>query len=145
MTGTRRTVCFVLFLLLGGCKTLNRVGLWKRPDFKVYHLGNAEQPEWLDLNKTPVDGRDLNHVFVLEETPSSEATLLLWQNNVKYAWSVAVNGRKLGQLALYEIPVVTPLAVPSGLLKKGENTLTLTAPKENDEILVGLIRVEPRP
>lgn len=132
-------------MLLGGCKTLDRVAFWKKPDFKTYHLGNAGQPEWLDLDKTPVDGRDLNHPFTLEETPNGEATLLLWQNNVKHAWAVSVNGRKLGQLALFENPVVTPFAVPSGLMKKGENTLTVAAPKENDEILVGLLKVDPRP
>jgi len=144
VTGARRTVWFVLLLLLlPGCSVVHRV--LKIPDFRIYHLGNPEQPEWLDLNKTPVDGRELSHVFLLEETPSGESTLLLWQNNVKYAWPVLVNGKKLGQLALYEIPVITPFAVPSGLLKKGENTLTITAPKENDEILVGLMRLDPRP
>jgi len=144
VTGARRTVWFVLLLLLlPGCSVVHRV--LKIPDFRIYHLGNPEQPEWLDLNKTTVDGRELSHVFLLEETPSGESTLLLWQNNVKYAWPVLVNGKKLGQLALYEIPVITPFAVPSGLLKKGENTLTITAPKENDEILVGLMRLDPRP
>src|SRR5262249_50235731 len=129
--------------LLAGCTLVHKV--LPAPSFKVYHLGNPDQPEWLDLNQTPVDGRELNHKFVLEETPPSEATLLIWQNNVKYAWPVSVNGKKLGQLALFENPVITPFAAPSGLLKKGENTLTITGPKENDEILVGLMRVEPRP
>ena len=144
-TNNRVSFVVILLLLLAGCKTLEKVAFWKRPDFKTYHLGNADQPEWLDLNKTPVDGRDLTHPFVLEETPASEATLLIWQNNVKYAWTVSVNGKKLGQLALFENAAITPFAVPSGVLKKGENTLTITAPKENDEILVGLLRLEPRP
>ena len=132
-----------LLALLPGCAVWHRV--WKTPDFKIYHLGDPEHPEWLDLNKTPVDGRELTHPFVLEEVSGGESTLFLWQNNVKYAWPVAVNGKKLGQLQLYEIPVLTAFALPPGLLKKGENVLTLTAPKENDEILVGLMRIDPRP
>ncbi|HLY11723.1 MAG TPA: CehA/McbA family metallohydrolase [Planctomycetota bacterium] len=141
-----RPVCLGgLLLLLLGCSTLQRVAFWQRPDFRVYHLGNPDQPEWLDLNKTPVDGRDLTHAFVLEEVSAGESTLLLWQNNVKYDWPVALNGRKLGKLQLYEIPVVTAFALPPGLLKKGENVLSITSPKENDEIQVGLLRVDPHP
>ena len=134
-----------LLLLLSGCTTLKKVAFWQKPDFRVYHLGNPDQPEWIDLNKTPVDGRELTHSFTLEEVATGESTLLLWQNNVKYDWPVSVNGRKLGKLQLYEIPVLTAFAVPTGLLKKGENILTINAPKENDEILVGLVRVDPRP
>jgi len=144
MIKTKQTVCFVLICLgMPGCRTIDRV--WNAPDFKVYHLGDPTQPEWLDLNKTPVDGRDLTHRFVLEEVGGGESTLLLWSNNVKHAWSVSLNGKKLGQLPLYEIPVLTPYAVPAGLLHKGENLLTLGAPKENDEILVGMVRIDPRP
>ena len=35
--------------------------------------------------------------------------------------------------------------MPAGLLHKGENLLAPGAPKENDEILVGMIRIDPRP
>jgi hypothetical protein len=144
---TNRTVAFVgLLLLLGGCTTLQKVGIWQKPSFRVYHLGNPDQPEWLDLNKTPIDGREMNHAFTLEEVPPGEATLLIWQNNVKYDWPVSLNGKRLGKLQLYEIPVLTAIAVPTGVLRRGENTLTINAPpKENDEILVGLVRVEFHP
>ena len=33
-------------------------------------------------------------------------TLLLWQSNVKFGWTVSLNGKKLGQLPLYEIPLI---------------------------------------
>jgi len=144
MNRARQTVSFALLCLaLPGCRVIERV--WKAPDFKIYHLGDPNQPEWLDLSKTPIDGRELNHPFVLEEVGPGESTLLLWHNNVKYAWTVSVNGKKLGQLPLYEIPVLTPFAVPAGLLHKGENLLALAPPKENDEILVGMVRIDPRP
>src|SRR5579859_7162849 len=132
-----------ILALLSGCSLWHRV--WKAPDFKIYHLGNADQPQWLDLNKTPVDGRDLTHPFVLEDASPGESTLFLWQSNVRSVWPVSVNGRKLGQLQLYEIPVISAFALPAGLLKKGENVLAISAPKENNEILVGLVRISPRP
>lgn len=145
MTTPKQAIPFVVLLCLAlpGCRVIDRV--WKAPDFKIYHLGDPNQPEWLDLNKTPVDGRELNHKFVLEGVGPGESTLLLWHNNVKYDWIVSVNGKKLGQLPLYEIPLLTPFAVPGGLLHKGENLLTLSPPKENDEILVGMVRIDPRP
>jgi len=144
MIRTRSAALLALMVLLTGCTTLKKVAFWQKPDFRVYHLGNPDQPEWLDLNKTPVDGRDLTHPFMIEELDAGEYTLLPWQNNVKYDWPVSVNGKKLGKLQLYEIPVVTAFALPAGLLRKGENVLTITAPKENDEILVGLLKVVPR-
>jgi hypothetical protein len=129
--------------LLAGCTVIHKV--LSTPDFKIYHLGSADQPEWLDLSKEPVHGRDLHHPFVLEEVPPGEATLLLYSNNVKYAWAVSLNGKKLGQLPLFENAALTPFAVPGGTLKKGENVLALASPKENDEILAGMVRIEPLP
>ena len=84
-----------------GCRVIERV--WKAPDFKIYHLGDPAQPEWLDLNKTPVDGRDLNHPFVLEEVAQANPPCCSG-SNVKYAWSVSVNGKKLGQLPSSKTP-----------------------------------------
>ncbi|HZE98140.1 MAG TPA: CehA/McbA family metallohydrolase [Planctomycetota bacterium] len=141
---TKRTVLFVGILAgLAGCTVWHRV--WKTPEFTLYHLGNPDQPEWLDLDKEPVHGRDLKAPIVLEEAAPGESTLLLWHDNVKYLWTVTLNNRKLGTLPLYEIPMITAFAVPNGVLNKGENTLVLTPPRENDEIRFGVMRVEPHP
>jgi hypothetical protein len=138
---TKRTVCFVV-LLLAGCAAPERP--WKSLDEKVYHLGTAGQPEWLEFANDPPHGRDLNVSFPAEPNVT-ERTLLLLQNNVKYAWSLNLNGKKLGQLPLYEIPIVSAFALPPGALKTGENLLNVSPPRENEDILVGKFRLDPRP
>lgn len=129
-------------MALAGCAAPEKP--WKALDFKVFHLGNAEKPEWLEFAKEPPHGRELSLPFPAEVN-ETEHTLLLWQDNVKLAWSVGLNGRKLGPLAQYEFPVITPFAVPAGTLKQGENLLTIGAPRQDDSILVGMIRIDPRP
>src|SRR5579863_591818 len=127
---------------LSGCSVVPRS--WRQPDFKIYHLGTAGQPEWLEFANDPPVGRELSLPFD-SEVNETESTLFLWQDNVKYAWKVGLNGKPLGQLALYEIPVLGAFAVPAGLLKKGENLLTITPPKEQEDIQVGMVRLDPRP
>lgn len=145
MRTTKWTVHFVVYTLLAGCAILKPEKTWKDFDFKVYHLGTAGQPEWLEFAQDPPHGRDLAIPFQSETVNETEATLLLWQSNVKFAWSVSVNGKKLGQLPLYEVPMLSAFALPAGLLKKGDNTMAVAPPKENEDILVGLARIDPRP
>jgi hypothetical protein len=143
MTATKQTVSFVACLLaLGACAAPEKA--WKSLDFKVYQLGSPDKPEWLEFAKERPHGRDLAHSF-LGEVNEAEQTLLVWQDNVKLAWTVSVNGKKLGQLALYEFPVITAFALPAGTLKAGDNTLAIAAPKVVDDILVGMVRIDPRP
>ena len=139
---TKRTVYFVTLLALAGCLFPERG--WKSMDFKVFHLGNPEKAEWLEFAKEPAHGRDLALPFPAEVN-ETESTLLVWQDNVRLSWAVGLNGRKLGSLALYDFPVLTAFALPAGALKKGENTLTITGPKEDDSILVGMVKIDPRP
>ncbi len=134
----------ILLALLGGCTLLQpSPKSWKDLDFKVYHLGVKGQPEWLEFANDPPHGRELAMPFPAEFN-AAEYTLLLWQSDVKQAWPVAVNGRKLGQLDLNEVPVISAYALPAGSLKK-DNVLTVSSPKKNDDILVGLARIVPRP
>jgi hypothetical protein len=143
--GTKQTGYFVpLLVALAGCFSPSTERDPKSFDFKVYHLGTAGSPEWLEFAHDPPHGRELYHAFPAE-VGEGEATLLLYQNNVKWAWPVSLNGKKLGQLALSDVPTLTTFALPAGLLKKEGNVLSVTPPKENDDILVGLIRTEPRP
>jgi hypothetical protein len=140
MTFLRRN--FVIWMALTGCVASDRA--WKSLDFKVFHLGNPDKAEWLEFAKEPCHGRDLSLPFPAEVN-ETESTLLLWQDNVKWGWDVSLNGKKLGQLALYEFPVITAFALPAGTLKKGDNTLTITAPKREDSVLVGMMKIDPRP
>ena len=140
----KQTVCFFAVLLLAGCAVLRPAPkTWKDLDVKIYHLGTKGQPEWLEFANDPPHGRELAMPFPAELN-AAEYTLLLWQSDVKQTWPVAVNGRKLGQLDLNEVPVISAYALPAGALKK-DNVLTVSSPKKNDDILVGMIRIEPRP
>jgi hypothetical protein len=141
---TKTTVFFVFTVLLAGCFQTSTERNPKSFDFKVYHLGTAGKPEWLEFAHDPPHGRELYHAFPAEPG-EGEATLLLYQSNVKYAWPVSLNGKKLGQLALTDNPTITAFALPAGSLKKEGNVLGVTPPKETDDILVGLIRTDPRP
>jgi hypothetical protein len=149
---TKRSVHFVSALLLGGsalfaasCGVLQPAPKsWKDFDFRVYHLGTRGQPEWLEFANDPPYGTQVSIPFPAEVN-DTEATLLLWQNNVKGGGTVTVNGKKLGTLELYEFPVISAYAVPAGTLKKGENVLLIQPSRPKDDILVGMVRIEPRP
>lgn len=141
MAGLRR-IAFGFTLLLSGC--LFSAKTWKDFDFKVYHLGTAGQPEWLEFANDTPHGRELTIPFPSEANPT-ESTLLLYQDSIKFAWGVTLNGKKLGQLPLYDIPIISAFALPPGALRKGDNVLQISPPKENDDILVGMIRIDPRP
>jgi hypothetical protein len=149
----KQSVDRVALLLLAGASTLLSTSCavlqpapktWKNFEFKVYHLGTKGQPEWLEFANDPPYGPQLTLPFMAEAN-DSEATLLLWQSNVKTAWNVAVNGTKIGQLDLAEFAVISAHALPCGTLKNGENVLTIQPSRPNDDILVGLLRIDPRP
>lgn len=137
-----RGVLLGLAALLGGCAGAQKS--WKDLPFKVYHLGTDGQPEWLEFANDPPVGRELSLPFQAEVN-EGEATLLLWQDNVKYAWSVLLNGKKLGQLVLGDVPVISAFAVPPGTLKRGDNLLAISPPRETEDILLGMVRIDPRP
>ena len=143
MSVTKQTVSFVT-LLLAGCGAPSLERDWKKFEFKVYHLGTTGKPEWLEFAHDPPHGRELFHAFPAEPN-DGEATLLLYQSNVKWGWTVSLNGKKLGQLALNDAPTITAFALPPGSLKKEGNVWSVAPPKEIEDILVGLVRVDPRP
>src|SRR5258706_12778246 len=118
---TKRTVYFVSVLLgLAGCAA--PIEPWKTLEDRVVHLGTAGQPEWLEFAQDHPHGRELLLPFTAEAN-DTERSLFLLQNNVKYGWSLELNGKKLGQLPLYEIPIISAYAVPPGSLKTGDNVL----------------------
>lgn len=108
------------------------------------HLGTAGDPEYDIFAAKPVDGRRLDLKF--NATPNrSEATLFLWQDDVKQDWVVELNGKKIGTLFLMEAPLIHSLRVPPGALREGENVLSIVPPKAIDNIFVGDIRLDDRP
>ncbi len=112
-------------------------------DAREYHLGTAGFPEWVEFaGKTP-HGRRLELKF--EAAPNEAVhTLFLRQRDVKFTWTVLLNGRKLGALVPMETALVHALVVPPKTLVSGQNTLVINPPTATDDIVVGDFVLEPR-
>lgn len=123
-------------LLLGGCALSGP----ERRSAEVLHLRSGDVAEWDDYAGRP-DGRD-GRLNVPVDAVLPGASLLLFQKGVKQKWGVELNGRRLGELALQEEPLVARFALPDGLLRAGANALRLLAPKEADDIRVGAVGIE---
>jgi hypothetical protein len=109
-------------------------------DSERYHLRSGTVAEWDEFEgKTPASNQ--LHLRFTAARNEADATLLMYQYNVKLEWPVQINGRKIGALFLMEDPLVANFRVPAGALKDGENTLSILPPKENDDVVVGEFRV----
>ena len=94
-----------------------------------YHLGTPGLPEWQEFERSTPHGRQLELTFSASAGPG-EATLLIRQRNVKTAWSVTLNGQKLGTLESLTQPLVRALSVPAGVLKPAGNRLLIARAQE---------------
>ena len=113
-------------------------------DSRQYHLRSGSAPEWDEFNTSAPYGKRLD--FRFESTRNStQATLLIRQENVKLDWRVELNGTRLANLFLMEDPLVTTIAIPAGTLRNGTNTLSIVPPKENDDIVVGPFQLHSQP
>ena len=103
-------------------------------------------PEWQEFEGSTPHGPQLELTFTAEANPR-EATLFIRQRNVKTAWSVMVNGRRIGALETLTQPLVRALRIPAGALKDGENRLAIqrAASRGLDDIVVGEIALDGRP
>ncbi|HEX7898157.1 MAG TPA: CehA/McbA family metallohydrolase [Planctomycetota bacterium] len=120
--------------LLAGC-TVPPVERW-RTDVAIRHLRAGVDPEWDDYGGTP-DGHDLVQEIRLEQ-PLTDGALVLYQAGVKKKWIVELNGQRLGELPLQEEPLLARFPVKKEQLRIGANTLRLLAPKDADDIRVGV-------
>jgi hypothetical protein len=111
---------------------------------RTYHLGVAGEPEWEEYAAQPPDARRLDLRFEAQANPR-EASLLIRQRDVKQVWEVRLNDRKIGELMTMETALVRAMAVPTGALRDGENTLSIVPPGTVDDIFVGEIRLDRRP
>jgi len=134
------------FLLLAGVVSGVSRAAPRVLDAKRYLLGVAGQPEWQEFERATPHGPQLELMFTAESNPA-EATLLIRQRDVKTAWQVAVNGRRLGTLEMVGQPLVRAFSVPAGLLEAGENRLVISrAPSRVlDDIVVGEFVLDARP
>jgi hypothetical protein len=135
---------FVGTMIYSGIAAVGAADWARILDARRYHLGTPGEPEWQEFAADKPYGRRLDIRFSAESN-AREATLFIRQDDVKLEWGVELNGRKIGQLFLMEAPLWYALPVSAGTLRNGENTLTFTPPKQNDDIVVGDIKLDSRP
>ncbi len=115
-------------------------------DERLHHLRIKGPREWAEFAETP-DAAHLEIKFAAGKNPA-EQTLRLRQQDVKQAWHVSLNGKRLGQLVRDENDMVVYFTVPAGGLADGENVLRIeqapAARPEPDDIRVGQIAMEER-
>ncbi len=109
------------------------------------HLGNPGAPEWDRFAADPARPGRLDQPF--RATPNTaEATLFLRQDDVKLDWIVELNGRRLGKLFLMEADLIQAITVPAGVLREGDNVLSIIPPSgADDDIILREILLDPRP
>lgn len=108
------------------------------------HLRSGAIPEWTEFERSTPRGSRLDLAFVASSN-ATEATLFIQQDDVRHDWIVELNGRRLGKLFLMEADLIHTLVVPPGKLKSGTNTLSILPPHDNDDIVIGDVRIASRP
>ena len=112
-------------------------------DGELHHLRSGKTREWSEF-PVSAEGDRLELSFQAAKN-STAATLVLRQRDVKMAWRVELNKKRLGQLARDENDQHVRFTVPPGALLDGPNSLRIIPSAEHgDDILVGEIRLEPR-
>ena len=111
---------------------------------KNFHLRTAPLAEWDDFKEQRSDGANLVLEFPARDNPG-EQTLFLRQTDVKYDWVVQLNDIPIGKLVLAEQTVMHTLALPPHALKNGTNRLHIFCPKDQEDIFVGDVTIDPRP
>lgn len=100
------------------------------------HLRNGEAREWSRFPEK-ADGEMLQLTFDLTN-PESLKLLTLRQEETKQAWSLQLNGRKLGDLPRDHHHLEYGIAIPAGLLKTTGNVLEIsTTSIDADDIRLG--------
>ena len=114
---------------------------------KLLHLRSGVEREWSEFPETP-HGQRLDVTFA-STTNSAEQTLFVRQQDVKQAWNVSLNGKKLGTLTIDENDMVVTFAITAGGLVDGDNSLRIESPPASkaasDDIRVGQIALVSRP
>src|SRR6185503_18535536 len=109
-------------------------------DPKSYHLRSGTVAEWEEFEGKTPHGSRLDVKFQAKQN-KSDATLLIRQYNVKQEWPLLINDQKIGILFLMEDLLTSTLRIPAGVLKDGENTLSIIPPKENDDVVISQIEL----
>ena len=112
-------------------------------DGKLHHLRSGKTREWSEF-PVSAEGDRLELSFQAAKN-SAPATLVLRQRDVKMAWRVVLNKKRIGQLIRDENDQLIRFAVAPGALRDGPNQLQVIPSAEHgDDILVGEVRLELR-
>ena len=130
------TVTILILATVVGCRQSTANVL----DAKSYHLRSGTVAEWEEFEGKTPHGSSLDVKFQAKRN-RSDSTLFIRQYNVKQEWPVLINDQKIGILFLMEDPLTSTLRIPAGVLKDGENTLSIIPPKENDDIVISGIEL----
>src|SRR5215212_7437448 len=116
-------------------------------DPKMHHLRSGAELEWDEFADTP-EGKELVLKFSATRN-DAEQTLRLRQRDVKQAWNIRLNDKKLAMLLQDEKDTVVFFKLPPGALNDGQNELKISCDAgpalASDDILLGDIRLIPTP
>lgn len=104
-------------------------------DPKQHHLGNDVVDRWKEAPAAPA-GFDLKVNFDSVEN-ATEKTLSLKHRDVDNKWTIALNGKKIGELKQGKELKIHYYRIPPGRLKGGKNQLHIYARRSQDDITVG--------
>jgi len=109
----------------------------------MIHLRATDEREWSSFPKV-AQAKALKLQFDSRSNRTSW-TLTIRQQDVKFAWEVQLNGKKLGKLSNSENDLRIDFELPPDAVKEGENTLTIeqTGRSASDDIRVGEIELHP--
>ena len=106
---------------------------------RLLHLRLGER-EW-DTFPTQSESDSLDHTFNVDED-NMPRSFSFEQIDVKQQWTLAINSKTIGKLPRDENRMVVFFDIPEGVLKSGNNKLTLvqTGRKTPDDIYFGYLR-----
>lgn len=105
-----------------------------------HHLGDSDVKGWMDIHAP--EGQRLDLTF---QASAGAASIELGQRDVSDEWTVSLNGKAVGALERTEANHTLYLDVPAGVLRDGENTLSVVSRGVGDDVAVGPIALIERP
>ncbi len=107
---------------------------------RVHHLGDSDVKGWGEARKP--EGKRLDLTF---QAGAGAASIELGQRDVSDEWTVSLNGEAVGVLERTTGQHTHYVDVPTGVLRDGENTLSVVPRAVGDDIVVGPISLIEKP
>lgn len=111
-------------------------------DTATHYVRNGETREWSSFPAVVKDSQLVVHFDA--KNALGAGTLSLTQYDVNQTWKVAINNKHLGNLEIDEKKMITYFEYPDGLLKSGDNVLTIVPEPvrgRSDDITIGNLSI----